>query len=137
MKCLVIVSTVFTVLSIFVPCSVQAAQQCVSCSSSDCYKSNLQTKSCERKCFTILMREDSWDEKPFIIKGCTSDQVFARRRCDNKCYDKKKEFGGTEHYMCVHCCTGDRCNPGSRVKSEIILTFVSTTLALVRYIYPF
>ena len=62
------------------------------------------------------------------LKGCTSDMVFTRRSCDNKCYDEKKTFGGIEHYMCLHCCTGD-------IISGIISTFASTTLALVKYIY--
>ena len=111
-------------------------QRCVSCSSTNCYNSTQKTNFCGRKCFTILLREDSPDEKPVIIKGCTSDQVFARRRCDNKCYEEKKQFGGTEHYMCVYCCTGDKCNPGSlQTKSGVILTFVFATLALVKYLY--
>ena len=135
--------TVFFVLSVafyaMSPSSVDAAQQCVACSSSDCYKSNPSTRSCNRKCFTMLLREDSWDEKPFIIKGCTSDVVFTRRSCDNKCYDEKKTFGGIDHYMCVHCCTGDKCNSansaGFHIRSGIILTFASTTLALIKYLY--
>ena len=159
--------TVFFVLSVafyaMSPSSVDAAQQCVACSSSDCYKSNPSTRSCNRKCFTMLLREDSWDEKPFIIKGCTSDMVFTRRSCDNKCYEEKKTFGCTsdmvftrrscdnkcyeekktfgsiEHYMCVHCCTGDKCNSansaGFHMRSGIILTFASTTLALIKYLY--
>lgn len=135
--------TVFFVLSVAFyainPSSVEAGQLCVACSSSDCYKSNPSTKSCDRKCFTMLFREESWDEKPFIIMGCTSDMVFRRRSCDNKCYDEKKTFGGIEHYTCVHCCTGDKCNSensaGFHMRSGIILTFASTTLALVKYLY--
>lgn len=45
---------IVSVLSVFIavyfavfPLSVEAAQQCVSCSSSDCLKSNPQTKSCD------------------------------------------------------------------------------------------
>ena len=57
----------------------------------------------------------------------------------NKCYDEKKTFGGIEHYMCVHCCTGDKCNSansaGFHMRSGIILTFASTTLALIKYLY--
>ena len=78
-------------------------------------------------------------KKPFVIKGCTSDVVFTRRSCDNKCYDEKKTFGGIEHYTCVHCCTGDKCNSansaGFHMRSGIILTFASTTLALKKYLY--
>ena len=96
-------------------------------------------QTCDRNCFTMLFREESWDEKPFIIMGCTSDMVFRRRSCDNKCYDEKKTFGGIEHYTCVHCCTGDKCNSensaGFHMRSGIILTFASTTLALVKYLY--
>lgn len=135
MKPVVIVFSLFMAVCVLFPSSVEAAQQCVSCSSSDCLKSNPQTKSCDRKCFTLLLREDSRDEKPFVIKGCTSDQVFSRRRCDNKCYDKKQEFGSTMHYICVHCCTGDKCNPASQMKGGIILTAVSATLALMKYLY--
>jgi len=54
---------------------------------------------------------------------------------DNKCYDKKQEFGSTMHYICVHCCTGDKCNPASQMKGGIILTAVSATLALMKYLY--
>lgn len=132
---LVIVCFMFMALHPMAPSSVEAVQQCVSCSSSDCYGGNPSTKSCDKKCFSILLREDSPDEKPFIIKGCTSDQVFSRRRCDNKCYDKKQKFGGTMYYMCVHCCTGDKCNPGSQVTSGVILTFASTALVLVKCLY--
>ena len=121
------------------PSSVEAVQQCVACSSSDCYASNPSTTSCNGKCFTMLLREGSWDEKPFITKGCTSDMVFTRRSCDSKCYDEKKTFGGIEHYMCVHCCTGDKCNSansaGFYMTSGIIFTFASTILALVKYLY--
>ena len=73
------------------------------------------------------------------LKGCTSDMVFTRRSCDNKCYDEKKTFGGIEHYMCLHCCTGDKCksanSAGFHMRSGIILTFASTTLALIKYLY--
>ena len=134
MKLLVI----FTILYFVTPVSGHAQagpQRCVSCSSSNCYKSTQKTKSCGRKCFTILLREHSPDDKPFIIKGCTSDQVFARRRCDNKCYEERKEFGSIKYYQCVYCCTGDKCNHGSQAKSGVILTFVSATLALVKYLY--
>ena len=140
MKTLFTVSFVLTVAFYAMsPSLVEAAQQCVACSSSDCYASNPSTKSCNKKCFAMLLREESWGEKPFIIKGCTSDMVFTRRSCDNKCYDEKKTFGGIEHYMCVHCCTGDKCNSansaGFYMRSGIILTFASTTLALVKYLY--
>ena len=138
MKTLFTVFFVFSSVAFYAmsPSSVEAAQQCVACSSSDCYKSNPSTKSCNRKCFTMLLCEESWDEKPFIIKGCTSDMAFTRRSCDNKCYDEKKTFGGVEHYMCVHCCTEGKCNSansaGFHMRSDIILTFASTTLALVK-----
>ena len=140
MKGLFIVCIVFMAFYAMTPSSVEAAQQCVTCSSSGCYVSNPSTKSCQRKCFTMLLRRKSRDQKPFVIKGCTSDQVFSRRRCDNECYDEKKKFGGTNYYMCVHCCTGDNCNSdssgsaGFQMKSGIILTFASTVLALMKYL---
>ena len=170
MKGVFIVCIVFMAFYAMTPFSVEAAQQCVTCSSSGCYASNPSTKSCQRKCFTMLLRRKSRDQKPFMIKGCTSDQVFSRRRCqprpqgfslkwvgphpffkgkalgtrlrrcDNECYDEKKKFGGTNYHMCVHCCTGDNCNSdssgsaGFQMKSGIILTFASTTLAVVKYL---
>ena len=140
MKGLFFVCIVFMAFYAMTPFSVEAAQQCVTCSSSGCYASNPSTKSCQRKCFTVFLRGKSQDQKPFVIKGCTSDQVFSRLRCDNECYDEKKKFGGTNYYTCVHCCTGDNCNSdssgsaGFQMKSGIILTFASTALALVKYL---
>ena len=81
MKGVFIVCIVFMAFYAMTPFSVEAAQQCVTCSSSGCYASNPSTKSCQRKCFTMLLRRKSRDQKPFMIKGCTSDQVFSRRRC--------------------------------------------------------
>lgn len=137
MNHLVLASSVFAALSVVFLPSVEAGQQCMSCTSHDCYKSNPSTKYCDKKCFTILLREDSPDEeKPFKIKGCTTDVIFTRRRCDNKCYDEKKKFGGIEHYMCVHCCTGDKCNsPAPQLKSGITMVFAFAVLALGKYFY--
>ena len=88
-----------------------------------------------------MLHDALTEEKPRPeMKGCTSDQVFSRRRCDNECYDEKKKFGGTNYYMCVHCCIGDNCNSdssgsaGFQMKIGIILTFASTALALVKYL---
>lgn len=132
MKLLVVMATLYCL----VPAPVEAAQQCVECTSSDCYESTLKTESCNEKCYTIHLRKDSPDEKkPFTVKGCTSDSLFYRRSCANKCYDKKKEFGSSMYYMCVYCCTGDKCNSGSQLKGGIMLTTVSATLVLMKYLY--
>ena len=57
------------------PFSVEAAQQCVTCSSSGCYASNPSTKSRQRKCFTMLLRvgkaetkNHSWLRAVLLIK---------------------------------------------------------------------
>lgn len=139
----IVVSCVFIALCTVIPSSVEAAQQCVKCSSSGCNKSILETKPCNRSCFTITMRQDSpYDKDTFLVKGCTSDLVFYSRSCANKCYDKKKKFGSSMYYMCVYCCTGDRCNQpkdsynsGSQAKAGIILVAVSTTITVLRHLY--
>ena len=123
---------IFAVLCCAFPVTEEAVQQCVSCSSSACHESNPKTKSCDEKCYTILLRKKSPDEKdPFAVKGCTSDSLFYRRSCVNKCYEKKREFGSSMYYMCVHCCTGDKCNAGSRKKSGGIFVVVSATFVAV------
>lgn len=118
------------------PVTEGAVQQCVSCSSSGCHESNPKTESCDEKCYTILLRKESPDEKdPFLVKGCTSDSLFYRRSCANKCYEKKKEFGSSMYYMCVYCCTGDKCNASSRMKSGVIFVVVFATLAMLKCLY--
>lgn len=122
----------FAILSGVFPVAEVAVQQCVSCSSSACRESTPETESCDEKCYTMLLRKDSPDEKdPFMVKGCTTDSLFYRRSCVNKCYDKKKEFGSSMYYMCVHCCTGDKCNACSELKSGVIFVVLTAALAMV------
>ena len=110
--------------------SAEAAQQCVSCSlTRDCFKATSPTLYCKGKCFKWLLRKNSPDEKPAVIKGCTSDTLFWRRTCIDDCYDTKREFGDGMYYTCIYCCTGDKCNPASQMKGGIILAAVSATLA--------
>ena len=125
--------------------SVKAAQQCDSCTGSDCWVKTVTTKPCNRSCFTIELRQDSPDETdPFVVKGCTSDLVFMRRTCGNKCYDDKREFGSSMYYICVYCCTGDKCNQdhgkstsnfGSKIKDDVILTTLSVAIAVTKLLF--
>ena len=124
---------ILAVLYCVIPVAEEAVQQCVSCSGSGCHESTPKTQSCNEKCYTILLRKDSPDQKdPFVVKGCTTDILFYRRSCVNKCYDKKKEFGSFMYYMCVYCCTGDKCNTCSRMKGGVVFVVVSATIALFK-----
>ena len=75
MKGVFIVCIVFMAFYAMTPFSVEAAQQCVTCSSSGCYASNPSTKSRQRKCFTMLLRvgkaetkNHSWLRAVLLIK---------------------------------------------------------------------
>lgn len=132
MKVLFVIAT----LSCVIPVSLEVTQQCVSCTGGSCRTSTPKTKSCDEKCYTMLLRNKSPDQDdPFVVKGCTSDGQFYRRSCVNKCYDSKKEFGSSLYYMCVHCCSGDRCNSSSRVKGGIIMVVVFAGVALINYVF--
>lgn len=132
MRVLFIIATV----SVLIPAFAEASLQCVSCTGGSCETSNPKTEDCDEKCYTMELRKKSPDEEdPFVVKGCTSDSLFWRRSCVNKCYDSKKEFGSSLYYMCVHCCSEDKCNSCSRVKDGIIMVVVSAAIALVKYLY--
>ena len=125
---------VITVLVFFFLVPTEADQQCISCDGNGCLQSSPKTSSCNGKCFTLLLRDDSpnYEKNPFIVKGCTKDYTFYGRSCVNKCYDDKKEFGSSEYYMCVYCCTGDECNkvtPGVGSASQMYGTLFSTVLS--------
>ena len=131
MRVLFIIATV----SVLIPAFAEASLQCVSCTGGSCETSNPKTEDCDEKCYTMELRKKSPDEEdPFVVKGCTSDSLFWRRSCVNKCYDSK-EFGSSLYYMCVHCCSEDKCNSCSRVKDGIIMVVVSAAIALVKYLY--
>jgi len=137
MKPIVVVFTVLIAVSAVLHYSAEAAQQCVTCSlTRDCFKATSPTMPCKGKCFKWLLRKNSPDEKPAVIKGCTSDSLFSyRRRCINDCYKRKREFGDGMYYTCIYCCTGDKCNPASQMKGGIILVAVSAALAVGKYLF--
>ena len=95
MRVLFIIATV----SVLIPAFAEASLQCVSCTGGSCETSNPKTEDCDEKCYTMELRKKSPDEEdPFVVKGCTSDSLFWRRSCVNKCYDSKKEFGSSLYY---------------------------------------
>ena len=74
MKGLFIVCIVFMAFYAMTPSSVEAAQQCVTCTSSGCYASNPSTKSCQRnasRCSYVGKAETknhSWLRAVLLIK---------------------------------------------------------------------
>ena len=115
-------------ISVLIPAFAEASLKCVSCTGGSCETSNPKTEDCDEKCYTMELRK-------IVVKGCTSDSLFWRRSCVNKCYDSKKKFGSSLYYVCVHCCSEDKCNSCSRVKDGIIMVVVSAAIALVKYLY--
>ena len=127
---------ILVTLSCVIPVFAEASLQYVSCTGGSCETINPRTEDCDEKCYTMELRKKSPDEEdPFVVKGCTSDSLFWRRSCVSKCHDSKKEFGSSLYYMCVHCCSKDKCNSCSRVKDGIIMVVVSAAVALVKYLY--
>ena len=130
MKVFFIIATV----SVLIPAFAEASLQCVSCTGGSSDTSNPKTEDCDEKCYTMELRKKSPDEEdPFVVKGCTSDSLFGRRSCVNKCYDSKKEFGSSLYYVCVHCCAEEKCNSCSRViiKDGIIMVVVSAAIQVL------
>ena len=126
---------ILVTLSSVMPVFAEASLQCVSCTGGSCETSNPKTEDCDEKCCTMELRKKSPDEDdPFVVKGCTSDGLFWRRLCVNKCYDSKRSLAH-RCTICVHCCSKDKCNSCSRVKDGIIMVVVSAAAALVKYLY--
>ena len=60
-----------------IPASVEATQQCISCTSDGCQKRFPKTVSCDEKCYKMLLRKESPDQDdPYVAKGCTSEVYF-------------------------------------------------------------
>ena len=137
MKPLVIVlSSLLIALCTVLPYNfVKAAQQCDSCTGDSCSVKTIKTEPCSESCYKLELRKDSPDDTdPFVVKGCTSDSLFYRRSCANRCYSSKREFGSGMYYMCVYCCTGDKCNQGSKAEGGVILITL-VAFAVTKYLY--
>ena len=132
MKVLFVIAALICVI----PASVEATQQCISCTSDGCQKRFPKTVSCDQKCYKMLLRKESPDkDDPYVAKGCTSDSLFYRSSCANKCYNSKKEFGSSLYYKCVYCCSGDKCNSCSQMKYGTIMVVMSAAIAVITYLY--
>lgn len=129
----------FTVLVLFALSSAAPkGQQCLSCTNEECKKDNPRLRHCSQKCSTFIIL-GSGDKpnynKPHITKGCSTDGYVKKFGCDNKCYDKKYTVGSTKYWVCVYCCTGDKCNkagiPGIDAGLQLTGGFLTTLISAV------
>ena len=91
MNHLVLAPSMFAALSVVFLTSVEAGQQNVPLVHQPRLLRKQSHHQEDKKCLKILSRKDSPDEqKPFKIEGCTTDMIFTRGRCDNKCYDDRR-----------------------------------------------
>lgn len=94
-----------------------SGQQCLSCQGEDCEGESPATAHCSQECATMVDL-GSGDKPTYdnsrIRKGCSDESWFHQLGgCRNECFDETKIFGTqseSKDWMCLYCCTGDRCN---------------------------
>lgn len=93
-------------------------QQCLSCTidkaiGTDECKDTPRIRYCSEKCsyFVMLGRGDEPNyDKPYIVRGCSTDGYMRKFGCSSRCYNRKHTVGSDEYWVCTFCCTGDKCN---------------------------
>ena len=89
-------------------------QQCLSCTidkaigTYEC-KDTPRIRYCSEKCsyFVMLGRGDEPNyDKPYIVRGCSTDGYMRKFGCSSRCYNRKHTVGSDEYWVCTFCCTG-------------------------------
>ena len=76
-------------------------------------KDTPRIRYCSEKCsyFVMLGRGDEPNyDKPYIVRGCSTDGYMRKFGCSSRCYNRKHTVGSDEYWVCTFCCTGDKCN---------------------------
>ena len=133
-------------LSALSPAAPQG-QQCLSCTidkatGTDECKDSKRIRYCSEKCsyFVMLGRGDEPNyDKPYIVRGCSTDGYMRKFGCSNRCYNRKHTVGSDEYWVCTFCCTGDKCNKvalpgidsGLQLNGGLFTTFVAAAFSLI------
>lgn len=139
---------VFLVLALLaLSTAAPQGQQCLSCTidkaiGTDECKDSPRIRYCSEKCsyFVMLGRGDEPNyDKPYIVRGCSTDGYIRKFGCSNRCYDRKHTVGSDEYWVCTFCCTGDKCNKaalpgidaGLQLNGGFFTTLVAAAFSLI------
>ena len=122
-------------------------QQCLSCTidkaiGTDECKDTPRIRYCSEKCsyFVMLGRGDEPNyDKPYIVRGCSTDGYMRKFGCSSRCYNRKHTVGSDEYWVCTFCCTGDKCNTaalpgidaGLQLNGGLFTTLIAASFALI------
>ena len=122
-------------------------QQCLSCTidkaiGTDECKDTPRIRYCSEKCsyFVMLGRGDEPNyDKPYIVRGCSTDGYMRKFGCSSRCYNRKHTVGSDEYWVCTFCCTGDKCNTaalpgidsGLQLHGGLFTTLIATAFSVI------